>query len=103
MTQIGRSSVADPALAQALAGLASEQVMTRTDFTKALDAFGQKTAAALEAMSAAIAGLKVSVGQNVGERTGKRELVAYMVAAAGIIIPAIVYVVVSILSHVPHP
>ena len=80
LTQIGRSSVADPALAQALASLASEQMVTRTDFTKALDAFGQKTANALEAMAQSIAGLKVATSQATGEGLGKRELFAWIVA-----------------------
>jgi hypothetical protein len=80
LTQIGRSSVADPALANALASLASEQIVTRSDFTKALDSFGQKTAAALEAMAQSIAGLKNLTSQNVGEGLGKRELFAWIVA-----------------------
>ena len=103
LTTLARSSVTDPALAVALADLAVSQKDSQNHFTKSLEAFAARTATALDTMAAAIAGLKVSVGQNVGERTGKRELVAYMVAAAGIIIPAIVYVVVSILSHVSHP
>jgi len=79
LTQIGRSSVADPALASALASLASEQIVTRSDFTKALDAFGQKTAAALEAMAQSVAGLKIATSQATGEGLGKRELFAWIV------------------------
>jgi hypothetical protein len=103
LTTLARSSVTDPALASALADLATAQKDGQKHFATTLDAFASRTAIALETMSSAIAGLKVSVGQNVGERTGKRELIAYMVAGAGILIPAIVYVVVTILSHVPHP
>ena len=102
LTTLARSSVADPALAQALVNLADEQKASQSHFAKALDAFSARTAVALETMSAAIAGLKVSVGQASGEHTGKRELIAYMVAAAGITIPAIVYIVVTILSKA-HP
>jgi hypothetical protein len=102
LTTLARSSVADPALAQALVNLADEQKASQSHFAKALDAFSARTAVALETMSAAIAGLKVSVGQTSGEHTGKRELIAYMVAAAGITIPAIVYIVVTILSKA-HP
>lgn len=85
LTQIGRSSVADPALAAALASLASEQIATRTDFTKALDSFAQRTATALEAMATSIAGLKLGASQSTGEIIGKREMIAWGAAAAGVL------------------
>ncbi len=85
LTQIGRSSVADPALAAALASLASEQIATRTGFTKALDSFAARTATALEAMAASIAGIKLGASQSTGEVLGKREMIAWGVGAAGVL------------------
>jgi hypothetical protein len=99
LTTLARSSVTDPALASALVNLAEEQKASQGHFAKALDAFAARTAVALETMAASIAGLKVSFGQTTGEHTGKRELIAYMVAAAGIVIPAVVFIVISILSR----
>jgi hypothetical protein len=99
LTTLARSSIADPALAVALTNLAEEQKASQNHFTKALEAFAQRTTTALETMSAAIAGLKITTSQAVGEHTGKRELIAYIVAAAGIAIPALVYITVTVLSR----
>jgi hypothetical protein len=103
LTTLARTSVTDPALSQALASLATTQKDSQDHFTAALDAFSKRTMTALEAMSTALAGLRVTVGEKSGEHTGKRELIAYMVAATGIAIPALIYIVVSVLSHVSHP
>lgn len=81
LTQIGRSSVADPALAQALVSLADGQKAIQVNFTRALDAFSARTATALETMASSIAGLKLGASQSTGEGLGKRELFAWTISA----------------------
>jgi hypothetical protein len=85
LTQIGRSSVADPALATALADLANNQKISQDNFTEALDSFAQKTADALMEMAHSIASLKLGARQTTGEALGKREVVAWAVAAASVV------------------
>ena len=99
LTTLARSSVADPALAVALTNLAEEQKASQNHFTKALEAFAQRTTSALETMAASIAGLRISVGQTTGEHLGKREMIAWISAALGIVIPAAVYIMVTVLNR----
>ena len=99
LTTLARSSVADPALAVALTNLAEEQKASQNHFTKALEAFAQRTTSALETMAASIAGLRIAVGQTTGEHLGKREMIAWISAALGIVIPAAVYIMVTVLNR----